>query len=211
MTRQAVDDKAAKFVSWRIGAEVAPIRAFLKGWSESGIVDKLIYADPVIPPDIDDGRKIELATSLVAVAEQAGSFWTERTHEALVAAFSQEEETTDSAKLLASIKSIFETKQQDRFTSMEMVEYLLAVEDSSAPWAQWWEKDIKNGQTLKPKQKLASMLHAYGIKPKNIRFETSDGPKVLKGYELSQFTEAFKRYVPKPLATDPKEINMELL
>jgi hypothetical protein len=62
-----------------------------------------------------------------------------------------------------------------------MVQSLLA--DETAPWA-----DMR----LTP-ARVASMLAPYNIKPKDMRI----GGKVLRGYESTQFEDAFERYLPQ--------------
>ncbi|MBM3273492.1 DUF3631 domain-containing protein, partial [Candidatus Kaiserbacteria bacterium] len=49
------------------------------------------------------------------------------------------------------------------------------------------------GNPLTARQ-LAKRLSTYGIKPKNLRFKSA----TLKGYEKSDFAEAFERYLPSP-------------
>ena len=62
---------------------------------------------------------------------------------------------------------------------------------------------LRKGKTV-TQQWLAQHLHAYGIRPKTLRI----GEERAKGYEWSDFTEAFKRYVPRgELEEFKKEIN----
>lgn len=49
------------------------------------------------------------------------------------------------------------------------------------------------GKPITPRQ-LAKLLSGYGIKPKTVRF----GNSTPKGYERSQFDDAFARYLPDP-------------
>jgi len=55
-----------------------------------------------------------------------------------------------------------------------------------APWATW-----SRGKPITARQ-LSKRLGDFGIGPKSIRI----GSRVVKGYELSQFTDAFTRYLP---------------
>jgi hypothetical protein len=202
MTRQDSGHRKAPLISWNLPAEVAPIKAFLTKWGKD-TEEALKTVVPAIPEEIDDGRKIELATPLVVVGDQAGPDWSERVRAGIIEALSQEDEATEGVKILASIKAVFETLEEPRVSSEEMIDRLIKIEDANAPWSMMWEKDVRNGQTLKPRNQLAKMLKPYGIHPRNVRL--SDGSQ-RKGYDIGQFTSAFNRYLPKKTET----VNMEL-
>ena len=53
---------------------------------------------------------------------------------------------------------------------------------------------------------MAKQLSAYGIKPKTVRLGHDNTPK---GYELSEFKDAFARYLP-PAAMQPPQRNAPL-
>jgi Protein of unknown function (DUF3631) len=81
---------------------------------------------------------------------------------------------------------IFADRRLDRLSSVEMVNALVAIEER--PWAEW-----KKGGRAISANGLARLLAPFGITPATIR--TSTGTP--KGYQLSQFQDAFARYLPK--------------
>jgi putative DNA primase/helicase len=62
------------------------------------------------------------------------------------------------------------------------------LEDGEKPWATY-----NRGKSITPRQ-LAKLLAGYGIQSKTVRF----GASTPKGYELSQFADAFARYLGDP-------------
>jgi hypothetical protein len=177
-------------------AEVESIKAFLRGWFANAIAP-LSAVRPEIPPDIDDGRQIELSEPIIAIGDMAGGEWPGLAREAMLAAFQQDVSLPEGAKLLRDIRAAFEIKNVDRFRSSELVEILVSFEESD--WAIKWERDMKNGQTMKPRGQLAKMLGTYGIHPKSIRFEDYDG--TAKGYTRDQFVQVWERYTPNAETT----------
>ena len=61
------------------------------------------------------------------------------------------------------------------------------------PWAEWWEKDIKAGNTRGPGRKLARYLMPFDIVSGPIRQSDVSTPR---GYKLASFEDAFSRYLP---------------
>jgi hypothetical protein len=88
--------------------------------------------------------------------------------------------------LLADIRDVFERKQVDRIRTKDLISAL--VDDEEKSWAIYYR-----GKALTPPQ-LAKLLAPYGIKSKTVRF----GVSTPKGYEKSQFTDAFSRYLTDP-------------
>jgi hypothetical protein len=83
-------------------------------------------------------------------------------------------------RLLSDIRNHVVKASNTRISSSSMVQSLM--EDETAPWA-----DMR----ITP-SKVAVMLTPYNIKPRDMRI---DG-KILRGYESSQFEDAFARYLP---------------
>jgi hypothetical protein len=88
-------------------------------------------------------------------------------------------------KLLADIKDIFAITAVDRLPSLELVEALRKIE--GYPWADW------KGDKLITQNAPARLLEPFGIRPGSIRLEDN---RVLRGYQLSHFQDAFERYLP---------------
>jgi hypothetical protein len=99
-------------------------------------------------------------------------------------------------ELLADIQAVFERKKVTKISTADLLE-ALNLDDTEAPWATY-----NRGKPLTPRQ-LSRMLEPYGIHSKTVRTGRFDTPK---GYELSQFADAFSRYLPKsPVSDGPNE------
>jgi putative DNA primase/helicase len=90
-------------------------------------------------------------------------------------------------ELLADIQRIFESKKGvTKISTYDLISELIA--DDELPWATY-----NRGKAISPRQ-LSKQLSFYGIKSKTVRFGTSTP----KGYEFSQFEDAFARYLTPP-------------
>ena len=85
---------------------------------------------------------------------------------------------------------IFATKAVSRIRSADLIKAL--VDDDEGPWSSY-----NRGKPMVPRQ-LGKQLAAYGIKSKTIRFTDRDTPK---GFDLSQFEDAFARYLVDPISS----------
>ena len=142
-------------------------------------------ARPALPDELSD-RAQDNWQPLLAIAECAGPEWVRRaTAAALKLSGDASEAVSTGNELLADIKHIFETKQVEKFRTTDLIGALVADEEQS--WATY-----NRGKPLSPRQ-LASLLAGYGIRIKTVRF----GPHTPKGYEVTQFTDAFARYLPE--------------
>jgi hypothetical protein len=86
--------------------------------------------------------------------------------------------------LLAHIRDVFAEKMDLEITSADLVKELVAIK--GRPW-------VEMGKSGKPltTNRLARMLKSLAIAPDHIDPETR-----VRGYKLSQFEEAFSRYLP---------------
>ncbi len=140
-------------------------------------------ARPSLPRELGD-RAQDNWEPLLAIAECAGPAWVKRaTEAALVLSRKNEEAVSTSNELLADIQYVFESKKVDRIRTADLIAALIA--DEEKPWA-----TFNRGNPLSPRQ-LCKQLAAYDIKTKTVRF----GPATPKGFELSQFQDAFARYL----------------
>ncbi len=140
-------------------------------------------------PDMPDGlvnRAADNWRPLLAIADAAGGEWPARARRAVqcVAAAAGDDDQSARVTLLADIRAIFGERRTDRLPSAELVEALVAIEGH--PWAEW-----KAGKAITANG-LARLLAPFQIKPGTIR--TSNGTP--KGYQLTQFEDAFARYLP---------------
>ncbi len=149
-----------------------------------GVVEKLAASEPHIPEWLDE-RAADMWEPLLAIADMAGSDWTERARKAAKALSSNESREDDDlgVKLLSDVRDLF-GKDVDRLSSEDVVAYLVKVEES--PWA-----DMRNGKSLN-KTGLAAMLRPFRIRPKPLRFQD----ETKRGYERTSFKDAWERYLP---------------
>jgi hypothetical protein len=87
--------------------------------------------------------------------------------------------------LLLDIWLMFNLGQTDRLFSRDMVAVMNNITDR--PWA-----ELRRGKAL-TESWLATQLRPYGIRPRTIRMEK----EVAKGYLQEDFTETFRRYIPR--------------
>lgn len=142
------------------------------------------YARPTLPESLND-RDQDNWEPLLAIAGCAGEGWIQRAMAAaLKLSNSGEKSVSIGNQLLADIQEVFETKRTHRIRTVDLISAL--IKDDEKPWATY-----NRGNPISPRQ-LAKQLSAYGISSKTVRFSPHDTPK---GFELSQFTDAFARYV----------------
>jgi Protein of unknown function (DUF3631) len=155
--------------------------------------------EPAMPVGIYS-RAADNWKPLLAVADAAGGEWPQRARDAAIKSHAAVD--VDDASmvelLLADIRTsfaeegkaktvadLFAKKADVEIASADLVEALVAIE--GRPWAEM-------GKSRKPltRHGLAKRLKPLGIGPGNI------GPKDarIRGYKLSQFEEAFSRYLP---------------
>jgi hypothetical protein len=141
-------------------------------------------ARPRMPQELSD-RQADVTFPLLAIADIAGGEWPELARNALVAlCASAAVPQSKGEQLLADIRRIFEESGIDRIPSVNLAEALGKIEDS--PWVEW-------GKSEKPitPVKVAGLLKPYDIHPHTVR----DGQEVFRGYEASDFLDAWDRYL----------------
>jgi hypothetical protein len=100
--------------------------------------------------------------------------------------------TVGGVTLLSAIRDAFVDADVDRLATKELLERLINQE-TDAPWAGWWENDLRNGNTRGPAAKLARLLKPYGIKARVIRLPDNTTPR---GYLQQDLEDAWTRYCP---------------
>ena len=146
--------------------------------------DKVRTARPLLPSSLND-RAQDNWEALIAIAECAGVDWTDRAWTAALALSGDATAQSVSNELLANIKTVFEHKRLEKISTVDLLQAL--CEDEEAAW-----RTYNRGNPLTPRQ-LSKRLSEYGISSKNVRLEKHGNPQ--KGFELSQFEEAFARYL----------------
>jgi hypothetical protein len=153
--------------------------------------DRLRATHPLMPPGVFN-RIADNWRPLLAIADLAGGEWPQRARRALTAIQATAEDTSIRVQLLADIRAIFADRRADRLPSLKLVEDLVAIE--GGPWGDW-----KAGKPLS-QNGLARLLKPLKVRPGTKRI---DGEKTAKGYDLSQFDDAFKRYLGQEGEFDP--------
>jgi putative DNA primase/helicase len=139
---------------------------------------------PMLPDNLND-RAQDNWEPLLAIAEVAGNNWPELGQAAaLKLSGAIDSHLTLGTELLADIKQVFETKNVDRMSTIELIEALCA--DDEQPWATY-----NRGKPITPRQ-VNKRLNDYEIKRQTIRI----GYKTVKGFLIEQFDDAFARYLP---------------
>ncbi len=146
-------------------------------------------ARPSLPDELSD-RAQDSWEPLLAIAMVAGDEWLERAkNAALTLSRRSSEKVSTGNELLADIQQVFELnanggQYDDKISSVSLIEALVKIPES--PWATY-----NHGHPLSPRQ-LSSQLAIYDIHSKTVRIGPFDTPK---GYALSQFKDAFTRYL----------------
>jgi hypothetical protein len=150
------------------------------------IVEALRKARPNLPEQLTD-RQQDGAEPLLAIADAAGGDWPQSARLALIelCCEAQSKDASLGARILGDIKQIFEQKRANRISSADLVISLAEIE--TGPWA-----DYSNGKSLTA-AKLARLLGPFSVVPHSIRI----GDRTPKGYQIEDFQDAWKRYVPE--------------
>lgn len=156
------------------------IRRQILTWCEDNA--KAIGNSPKQPPSWGNDRAADNWLPLFTVAARIGGEWPQKC-ESAYRAMDVEVEQELPTQLLAAIRQLFRETGISRISSAELVEHL--CQDVSGPWS-----SCNGGKRLSPNQ-TAQLLRPYGIKPKTHRFDGG----TLRGYDKSQFEDAFDRYL----------------
>ncbi len=141
-------------------------------------------ARTVLPEELDD-RSQDNWEPLLSIAYCAGEEWFKRAvAAAIILSNSGEKSVSIANQLLSDIQQVFATKNVIRISTAGLISAL--IEDQEMLW-----NTFNHGKPLSASQ-LAKQLRPYDIRSKTVRFGHSN---TLKGYDLSQFTDAFARYL----------------
>lgn len=158
------------------------IKRKLARWSVDNM-EALRIARPALPEALND-RAQDNWEPLLAIADRAGGHWGKTArHTAMAISGIEDEAPSINEELLADIKQGFEKMRVSRISSVDLLEHLCS--DEEAPWATW-----AKGRPMTARQ-LSKRLSDFGITSKALR----DTSGVFKGYELSDFKDAFNRYL----------------
>jgi hypothetical protein len=172
-----------------------PIVDDLEAWAKrEDVIKSLSAARPAEVLELSD-RQADICEPLLAIGEMAGGDWPERTRKALVAVcLSDSDDDSLGTKLLAAIRDAFCNVDADRIATRDLLDRLVEQE-TDAPWAHWWEEDLRKGNTRGPAARLASLLKPFRIKAQVMRLPDDS---TARGYYRSDFDELWRRYCPPP-------------
>jgi putative DNA primase/helicase len=156
---------------------------------EADYSQRMRLARPLLPRALSD-RAQDNWEPLLAIAMCAGDEWVRRaTAAAIKLSGSGDKKVSTGNELLADIQHIFKSKGVDKISTENLIAALVAEPEKS--WA-----TFNNGNPITPRQ-VAGLLKGYdGIASKTVRLGAHETPK---GFELSQFYDAFARYLSTPL------------
>ena len=138
-------------------------------------------------PDVLNDRAQDNWESLLAIADLAGGTWP-RLARTVALALSGGADTSGGdgigVQLLSDLRRHFEAGNATSYPTTALLQFLNDIDD--APWPAY-----AKGKPMTARH-LSRLLHPYGIFPHPIRL----GATVAKGYEVSDFADAFSRYLP---------------
>src|SRR5262249_26753985 len=167
-----------------LGGGRAPVGGGAAGWVADDLT-ALQAADPAVPDALHD-RQADNWRPLLAIADAVGGGWGDRARVAArtLAGAGGEADPAAPVELLADLRDLFATSAADKLATAAIIRHLIRLEERS--WAEY-----AAGRPLTPRQ-LAKLLEGFRIKAKQIR----QGAATRKGYLRSDFTDAFRRYLP---------------
>lgn len=146
------------------------------------------WVKPAMPAGLFN-RQADNWRPLLAIADTAGGEWPERARQAAKALtmVGAGDDQSNSVMLLSDIRNLFDSRRDDKITTKDMLDGLVAIEER--PWPEW-----RGGKPISPAA-LAKLLASFGVVPVNLKVADE---KVLKGYRRGHFEDAFTRYLPFP-------------
>ena len=193
LKRRAPDEAVSPFYYDEADEAAASVRQVLDAWSASAL-ERLSAARPDLPDGLSD-RAADAWRPLFAIADLLGDEWPEAARATAVTLFQQAEdlEDTPGVVLLADIRDVFSDSGEDRLASKSLAAKLRSLPDSR--WASW---GARRGQPGLQAGDLAFLLRPFGVQPRVLRLRNdSDRGATLRGYLLSDFTDAWRRYLPE--------------
>jgi hypothetical protein len=187
LQRRRPSERVERFRLRKVGPEALPIQHDVRAWVQAHL-DSLSAAEPDLPEELDD-RAQDIMEPLLAIADEMGGEWPERSRRAAVALLTGEErEDAESlgVRLLRDIRDVFDDESSDRLPTGKLLEALHMMEE--APWGSL------RGEALDARG-LARLLKPYSVKPEKLR----EGEGTFRGYRRGSFEDAWVRYLPATL------------
>jgi len=135
-------------------------------------------------PIISNDRAMDNWIPLYSIAYQ--SDWVEKVNSAFCLLNEDTDEQAPSILLLSDIREILNKGRWVKISSAELTDKLVALEER--PWCEW-----RRGSPM-TQNSLSRMLGGFNIKSKSIKV---DDYRVVRGFDTTQFSDAFSRYLPE--------------
>jgi hypothetical protein len=160
--------------------------------------EAIAISTPELPDCLDD-RQQDNCEPLLQIASVCGEKWMALVTQAVIAAnpVNMFDETNLAEMLLGDIAEVFDNIEGDRISSANLLHALLG--DETKPWI-----DYRRGRPM-TQSDLAGLLRRYGIRPIDLRVSG----KVLKGYLLEHFDDAFVRYLGRAATSQRASVTEE--
>ena len=139
--------------------------------------------EPNVPAELND-RAADGWEPLLAIAELIGETIPENARDAARALSGYEETNSINLELLQDIRTVFNGTGRESITTGDLLEHLNKLEE--APWSGYHRGKELSGRGL------AKLLRPFGITSELMRINGTPG----RGYEVRQFEDAWKRYLP---------------
>jgi putative DNA primase/helicase len=166
-------------------AEFAILRRKFARWAADNAV-ALKDAKPSMPTGFNN-RTAANCKLLLAIAELAGGSWPQQAREAAERLSRSGRRPSDRVQLLAAFKAVF-SEGKTEIASADLTAKLTA--DPTSTWAGY-----NHGGPMTQRQ-IAILLDAFDIHPVSLH-PTRRKDFARQGYKLSQFADAFARYLPE--------------
>jgi putative DNA primase/helicase len=181
LRRKLPDELVSKYIP-ASNDEIVALRAQIARWADDNR-SRIADARPA-PANLDNDRHEDNWEPLFAIAECLGGGWLAKAYQAAHAlSKSHDEIKCGGEELLRDIQKAFNSACTSKLATSRLIEILCA--DREGPWS-----SFANTKPITPRD-VSNLLADFDIVSKNLRF----GEGVLKGYELTQFEDAFARYV----------------
>lgn len=124
--------------------------------------------------------------ALLAIADLAGEDWSAKARSTALSLSKVDSSKSINQELLEDIQHLLSKQAQEKIFLSKLTDELNAIDE--APW-----NTYRRGKPIDPRW-LGKKLSEYKIETKSVRI----GMDVKKGYELTDFEDAFKRYLLPP-------------
>lgn len=186
MRKRGPGEKVESFRARLHEPEGHALRKRLAEWAKL-ITDQVTGVYPEMPEGVND-RPADVWEPLLTVADAAGGSWPERGREACVEllATATPDSVSLGVRLLMDIRTVLAEHGGPKIFTRDLLAALCSLPE--APWA-----ELNKGKGLN-EYSLGRFLKDYEITSKTIRVEAAKA----KGYERTDFTDAWGRYCPAP-------------